>query len=334
MTDHIHSGKKIAAAFDQLQRALADIQYTITRLRLRVKSPLRLPPYKGSTLRGAFGSVFKRVICIQRQADCDDCLLRGNCVYNYVFNTPAPASNQGNNMSARVPHPFLLRPPLDMKTEYITGDFFDFDLVLIGRGIDYFPYFVYTFQRIGEVGIGRGRGRCILDEVAVRDSNGGETLLYKEPGRELLNEVLRLSPPSPPSVAYLKSVRLDFLTPVRLKSQGRFINRLTFEILIRSLLRRLADLGEYHCGSTWNIDFRTLINSAATVKTLSHDLEWRDWERYSRRQDRRMKLGGLEGSVSYAHIPAGFFPLLSAGGFLHVGKNTAFGLGHYLIKAS
>ncbi|MEG6615998.1 hypothetical protein V6C27_06090 [Peptococcaceae bacterium 1198_IL3148] len=35
---------------------------------------LYLPPYKGSTLRGGFGSVFKRIACAQRGSECQTCM--------------------------------------------------------------------------------------------------------------------------------------------------------------------------------------------------------------------------------------------------------------------
>jgi len=38
---------------------------------------LTLPPYKGSTLRGGFGSVFRRISCIDKNVQsCKECLLR------------------------------------------------------------------------------------------------------------------------------------------------------------------------------------------------------------------------------------------------------------------
>ena len=48
---------------------------------LRARDPIRLPPYAGSTLRGAFGHAFRRVACPFRQ--CPPCLVPASCPYTY-----------------------------------------------------------------------------------------------------------------------------------------------------------------------------------------------------------------------------------------------------------
>jgi hypothetical protein len=45
-----------------------------------------------------------------------------------------------------------------------------------------------------------------------------------------------------------------------------------------------------------------------------------------------MKLGGLIGSVDYAGDLAVFIPFVALGAFLHVGKNSTFGLGKYRVE--
>lgn len=42
---------------DTLAESLAAISRLRVRVTLRARDPLQLPPYKGSTLRGGFGSV-------------------------------------------------------------------------------------------------------------------------------------------------------------------------------------------------------------------------------------------------------------------------------------
>ena len=49
------------------------------------------------------------------------------------------------------------------------------------------------------------------------------------------------------------------------------------------------------------------------------------------RQQRKMDLGGLFGSVTYDPEALAFYPLLWLGQFIQVGNNTAFGLGRYLL---
>jgi len=49
------------------------------RFTLRARETLILPAYKGSTLRGGFGSVFHKLICVNKNKDCSNCLLRDKC---------------------------------------------------------------------------------------------------------------------------------------------------------------------------------------------------------------------------------------------------------------
>lgn len=44
-----------------------------------------LPPYKGSTFRGAFGGCLKKAVCAVRQKECQNCLLASRCVYAQLF---------------------------------------------------------------------------------------------------------------------------------------------------------------------------------------------------------------------------------------------------------
>ena len=79
------------------------------------------------------------------------------------------------------------------------------------------------------------------------------------------------------------------------------------------------------------MDFRGLIEKAATVKQTQSDIRWYNWKRYSTRQEAWMSLGGIVGSVLYEGDLSGFMPLLRLGEYVHVGKGTSFGLGKYDI---
>jgi CRISPR/Cas system endoribonuclease Cas6 (RAMP superfamily) len=107
------------------------------------------------------------------------------------------------------------------------------------------------------------------------------------------------------------------------------LNSISF---IRNLLRRLSLLYYFHCGgdpSEW--DFKGIIEKAKEIKVIKKGLRWYDWERYSGRQDTRMKMGGFVGEITFGGDIRPFMPLIRAGEVLHVGKGTAFGLGKYKI---
>ena len=56
------------------------------------------------------------------------------------------------------------------------------------------------------------------------------------------------------------------------------------------------------------------IEGAKDIAIDRSDLCWRDWERYSARQDARMKLGGMVGSIKYMGTLTNFLPYLLFGG--------------------
>ena len=70
------------------------------------------------------------------------------------------------------------------------------------------------------------------------------------------------------------------------------------------------------------------------IETKDGQVHWRDWERYSARQDTKMKMGGFVGEAQYRGELQHFLPLLKLGEAVHVGKATGFGLGRYEVKRS
>jgi hypothetical protein len=168
---------------------------------------------------------------------------------------------------------------------YKPGDQFSFGLTLIGKAVDYLPYFIYTFDQLGSMGIGKGRGKFELKEVQSRENGGGPSIIY-------ISRTKQLKPFRPEKIVVendvrdpgheIKSLIIEFLTPTRLYYNERLVSDLEFHILVRQLLCRISLLSYFHCGieaSTW--DFKGLINKAQEVKATDRNLRWYDWERYS-----------------------------------------------------
>ncbi len=127
------------------------------------------------------------------------------------------------------------------------------------------------------------------------------------------------------------TLNLLFLTPTRLKYGERLTPQLEFHILVRNLLRRVSLLSYFHWEEELDFDFKGLIEDSKNVRVLRSDLKWYDWERYSNRQEVRMKMGGFIGPVVFEGDFSPFIPFLFLGEYVHVGKGTSFGLGKYKI---
>ena len=308
------------------------------RFTLTVLEPVYLPPYKGSALRGGFGHTLKRLVCYHSRGNCDECQLGNDCVYGYLFDTSPPQDAEVLSNLTGVARPFVIEPPLDRRGSFESGERLDFRVVLIGRGIAYLPYFVLVFQELGKAGLGRTRGRFALQEVTALsldgDPGGDQTVFDAADGTvydcdrsasaaELCAHAATLSP---------HRLTLNFLTPTRLKHQGRWVeDGPPFHVLLRRLLDRVSSLSYFHCGQRWDIDFRGWIDRAQGVRTADASTGWVDWERYSGRQRQRVRMGGLVGRVTYEGDLRPYLPLLAVGELVHVGKGTVFGNGGYVV---
>jgi CRISPR/Cas system endoribonuclease Cas6 (RAMP superfamily) len=93
------------------------------------------------------------------------------------------------------------------------------------------------------------------------------------------------------------------------------------------MLRRCASLLDCYGDGEPALDYRGLVKRAGEVIVVEADLKWFDWKRYSHRQDKSMLMGGMTGSVTYEGNISEFMPLVDFCAEVHVGKQTAFGLG-------
>ncbi|OPY80051.1 MAG: hypothetical protein A4E65_01679 [Syntrophorhabdus sp. PtaU1.Bin153] len=310
-----------------------NLRYRYYQFTFEAQDQLLLPHYKGSTFRGAFGNAFRRIVCTLRRKDCRTCILKTGCIYAYVFETaPHPdAAIMGTARYTSIPHPFVIEPPPETNRVYQPGDEISFGLILIGKAVDYLPYFVYTFEEMGKTGIGKRRGRYSLRTV--KSDDGGLVYSYED---RTIRPQTALEATIPEEYAFNNSARvsakISFLTPARISYERDLVVNPDFQVIVRSLLRRLNLLYYFHGErreATWN--HRAIITAAGKIDMAENHILWWDWERYSTRQGVRMKMGGFVGEATYEGDMEPFLPLLQAGEIFHLGKGTSFGLGKYKI---
>jgi hypothetical protein len=304
---------------------------------LEAVDSLILPVYKGSTFRGAFGTALRKISCQTGAEGCRTCHLRGSCDFFYIFVTPPPEGIAEKRYAEATPHPFLIEPPLEEKDFYEPGEQLGFSLVLIGRGIAYFERFVEAFMEMGKAGIGKkqkSKGRVRIREIRSSAganflNNGRSAPAFSTRRLPLLSDV-----GGEGSQLFPVGLSLFFVTPTRFCIDNQPVSErdFTFELMIRNLIRRISLLHDYHrIGGPSLPDLNEIILSAADIRIVHNDLEWYDWDRYSSRQDTRMTLGGFVGRIELSGISKEIITLLQAGEVVHVGKNTLFGMGKYLL---
>ncbi len=295
-----------------------------------------LPPYKGSTIRGIFGHALKKVVCALKKQDCKSCLLSSKCIYPNIFEmSPDPGVPAGRKRIASPPHPYVIEPPAEQKTNYYRDDSFNFILLIFGAVNDYLPYFIYAFDQMGQMGIGKKidgrRASFSLQQVTMED-----TVIYsKADGRiNMPLSLPELSIKLPQQASSLNNLKLEIKleTPLRLKYQNTLHAELPFHVLTRSMLRRASSLLAFYGDGEPPLDYRGMVQRAEQVRITNSGIKWFDWRRYSNRQEQAMLIGGMIGSITYSGQLAEYIPLLQFCEQVHIGKQTAFGLGKFLLR--
>ena len=279
-----------------------------------------LPDFKGSTFRGKFGHVLKRTICVMSHRDCEKCDLRERCAFPYLFDTE-------NQRGESVPRPFVLEPPLTHRRFFLKDHPLHLNVVLAGKAIEFLPYFVYCFDRMGKEGIGQDRGRFRLESVTAADAMGNKVQIYDRESQQLRNGFARFSLANFKD-KLLPHVTVSFLTPTTITVGGKPARELTFEMLLRNILRRYRSLNYFH-GDGQKRDFPIDWDAARAIEIVHQDLQVQRFKRYSNRQKRPVPLAGFIGNITYRGNIGPFLPWLKIGEYLHVGKGAVFGLGWY-----
>lgn len=289
-----------------------------------VSRDFSFPDYAGSLLRGAFGHALLSLALLPH-TDNRPCALKDSCPYCQLF-AALPIQSNGLKGIRNRPAPYVIEPPI-IKHPLTKGESFRFGLVLIGQAHDYLEVIVLAFARALARGLGAGRTPCALTSVTQED---GATIW--QAGRRAMAE---LTPMTLAQVPGTTRAQLIFTSPLRLQSQGSPIKRheLDARRLLITLARRCQLLADIHQnGQATQLNFDELVSTAASIRLSSELLQWFDWERYSSRQRRSMKLGGLIGTLTLEGDLSPFTDILHLGQWLHVGKETTFGLGQYTLN--
>ncbi len=205
----------------------------------------------------------------------------------------------------------------------------DCRLLLFGEVNRSLPYFIYAFDRMGRIGIGRRlNGRRAA--FSLQRVYGADRVIYDRTDEHVSLDgawvQLQLASPQASNEQCLR-LKVVLETPLRLKFENRLHAALPFHILVRAMLRRVSTLWTCYGPGEPDLDYRALTRNAKAVRIAENRLEWFDWRRYSNRQNKAMLMGGLTGSVTYEGKLGPYLALLETCSKLHIGKQTSFGLG-------
>ncbi len=313
--------------------SLPVISYLSFRFKLKAEQEASLPSFKGSLLRGVFGSTLRRTVCVMESGyDCHKCLLNRKCVYTQLFETIV-FDNPSRFLRGVInsPKPFILDCP-DEKSKFRIGDTLEFELKLIGTANEYYPFVIYSVKHLAERGLGGKRAKFKLEQAEYCGADGSWIEIF-DGNTQQLSKTPQPLVTNNRIVSSIKNLSIEFVTPTRIKHKGHFVTDFNFRTLTFIMLRRILELAHFYMpGADINWEFHDLLVAANNVEITDKKLHWIDLTRYSARQKTEMELGGFVGWIELEGALAPFLPIIKMAEVLNVGKGTTFGLGKVHVK--
>lgn len=327
----------IGAALDNYYQKRRNMFYSNYTIQCRFLEDGTLSVFKGSALRGAFGHALKRAVCTVREKDCIACILHHQCLFAQFF-MEQKTTQEGKTPS--IPHPYIIEPPQNPKRTYSKGEEFDFSLILLGNLYEKLPFLVYAFELMGSRGIGRASNEELkstpFEIIGIQAAHIQEQPQIYNPIKKQLSHIpspalLEYSAPAfsktDSSLQKMQELTVMLETPLRYKADNSFHSDLTFEDLFKLMARRITVAFKEFGEKEPEIDYKNLLQQAKNISIIESNIIWKDQKRYSARQKQALKIGGLEGRISFKGDFTEFIPLLNLAILLHLGKQTSFGLG-------
>jgi len=308
-----------------LDNILDQLRFYKIRITFEAIEPVYLAEYKGSVFRGCMGEAFRREVCCFPGKKCEECNLQYECEFALMYETPLKPTHHLYGRYTHPPRPYIIIPMSGKNTVIDTGNEFYFDLFLIGSAIELLPTLITVFDTMGEIGIGTKLSKFkVVHKEQFIPTQGFQMLnMGEKPVGITFNQLSFTSVGS--------SLSLEFQHPVRfLKANKPYKDPPPFTMLISNLARRMSLLAHIYCSAEWvNTDRIFNLDESVTIK--SHQLEWKDWTRYSGTKEKNLYFDGNLGMITYQGDIAPWAKLLQIGTWLHTGSTATFGLGKYRI---
>lgn len=316
----------LSANFDMLTPSILFGGLPILKINftVRIKNRSSLPYYLGSAWRGLIGWELRRLICPFTELPlCQPCQIKGNCPYFMLFEKGASRPDIKD-----APRGYILYPP---PTTNNGQD--ELEITLVGECTKLLPVVVAAIQEGKSVGLGANRNAYTINGLSEKlpDGRRQELSLNTE-------AIADVAGPFPLEDWILKASKTTasqvfFLTPVRLRKQGKYIEKMVWPFYFTTIASRLEALNcLFHTGTPLGREtFLKLQTLFEPTSQISDDLQWVDYTRFSNRQHRKVMMGGLIGSACCDTPPNGLDAWWQAAALLHVGKGASMGLGRVVL---
>lgn len=281
------------------QGICVEIDLNYHRLDIIVETSDSLPTHGGSMIRGAFGPALKRTVCINPAFECKGCFESSECLFFDFY------EKQNSYHSYR----------FDVD---LSPNRFEFSLYIFNNSASKLPYILAALEMmLTKIGLSAGRKR--YDDFTI-DCDG---IRIYEKGRFYLDFIkLQKFSHTPLSDTFT----LQFLTPLRMKDRNEFLKSApSLEQILHSIHLRYEALSGRG---------RSPLGYEPSYHQTFARTRFLDLGRYSRRQETKLKIGGIVGEMGYSGVDERSCKLLRLGELIGVGKQTVFGMGKIALKES
>lgn len=296
-----------------------DIKYTELNFVIRFKKDCRLQINKSSALRGGIGNILILEYCIYDKK-CKICPFKNECTVFRIFHPKIEIDVPFLDKSMSSAPGFAIE--LNDNRELISkNDIMNFNIIFFSRMIAYVPVFIKAIKKLGRYGL------CSMDGVfdLIEVNNVHKLPLYYDKKiykhNIYIDTVQNYVNNRRKTLNHIEAIQ--FITPFRILRNNILVKNPSFNDFIYSISRRLIILNALEGDKV-----EELVPDSG--RFINNNFIWTDFERYSSRQNKSMKIGGVVGKT-YVCDGDKYLDYIIACELCHTGKNTVFGHGKYVI---
>jgi hypothetical protein len=333
---------------------LEKLPFARLRFDLETLEAAAVPAYKGDLLRMALLWWLSEYWCPMPTRCRNGCRRPEACLFGRLCEPPVDPGwpPQMQRLMGDTPPPaYALWDLQDRRQELAAGAPWSFELTLIGGlALSQIPAIVAAVQQGAEQGMGRirlcsrvvrvtalpGAGTGLPDPCLAQEQlHGGEQVLTWHSYR--LSEVAfgygQAARWAEGHDGPARSLSLRYLSPVKIKERGQWVEAPAFAPVMKALVRRLRLLSLVHGGGEWpHEEWGPLLDLAEEVRLEHHDTLWTGYSRHSKTSGDQ-EIEGFVGQAWYAAADLRpLLPVLWLGQWLQIGKAYVLGNGRYAIE--
>lgn len=299
--------------------------YVKIKCKANVDSPIRLPPIKGNSIRGAIGYTLKEETCIYPKIEnCKYCKMKHICGFSYVFNSfPPPNSNKLEKLD-KITRPYSIICN-DNRENYFPGDSFEFDVILIGKAIHYYEQIVNSIKKIDSMGSARtkGYGKINIETEVVNKIENNKIIPFEFSDNEFTGKI-------------------NILTLTTLIKNNKLLVEPSFKELLSFAIHKYSSICYFHIGKYEEINYADLLNFCEDIKIKKSNIKGNYIIKWSQTQGKKLKLPAIYGTIEYdinkllKHENQKYFnqikEILSVASITGIGRMTTGGFGKIECK--